>query len=101
MKVHEAGRSSRSRLLVACIVLVAGAGRAQTVQDEYAVYDLGDATSAQSGIFKTIYEVSVTTPGATEFRDGIGSGLTPVDAKDDGVVDLMTGTPLKFEVESG
>lgn len=69
----------------------------QSVQDEYAVYEL---LAPDSGTFKTIYEVSVTTPGATEFRDGIGSGLTPVAAKDDGVIDLMTGAALKFEVES-
>ena len=44
---------------------------AQTVQDEYAVYDL---LAPASGTFKTIYEVAVTSSGATEFRDRIGSG---------------------------
>ncbi len=68
----------------------------QTVQDEYAVYDLGEFNS---GEFRTVYDVAVTTPGATEFRDAIGGGLTPVDGRDDGVVDLMTGERLKFEVE--
>ena len=69
---------------------------AQTVQDEYAVYDL---LAPASGTFKTIYEVAVTSSGATEFRDRIGSGLTPVAASDDGAVDLMTGAALKFAVE--
>ena len=69
---------------------------AQTVQDEYAVYDL---LAPASGTFKTIYEVAVTSSGATEFRDRIGSGLTPVAAPDDGAVDLMTGAALKFAVE--
>lgn len=69
---------------------------AQTVQDEYAVYDL---LAPASGTFKTIYEVAVTSSGATEFRDRIGSGLAPVAAPDDGAIDLMTGAALKFAVE--
>src|SRR5262249_10316149 len=80
------------------ILLAAAAALSQTqsVQDEYAVYDL---LAPASGTFKTVYEVAVTTPGATEFRDGIGSGLTPVAASDDGVTDLMTGAALKFDVD--
>jgi hypothetical protein len=69
---------------------------AQTVQDEYAVYDL---LAPATGTFKTIYEVAVISSGATEFRDRIGSGLTPVAAADDGAIDLMTGAALKFAVE--
>jgi len=69
---------------------------AQTVQDEYAVYDL---LAPASGTFKTIYEVAVTSSRATEFRDRIGSGLTPVAGPDDGAIDLMTGAALKFAVE--
>ena len=69
---------------------------AQAVQDEYAVYDL---LAPASGTFKTIYEVAVTSSGATEFRDRIGSGLTPVAGPDDGAIDLMTGAALKFAVE--
>jgi hypothetical protein len=68
----------------------------QTVQDEYAVYDL---LAPATGTFKTIYEVAVTSSGATEFRDRIGSGLTPVAAADDGAIDLMTGAALKLVVE--
>ena len=67
----------------------------QTVQDEYAVYDL---LAPDTSSFRTVYEVSVTTPGATMFADGIGSGLTTANKPDDAVVDVMTGDPLKFEV---
>jgi len=69
----------------------------QALQDEYAVYDLLMPDTAS---FRTVYDVAVTTPGATGFSDRIGSGLTPVTGSDDGVVDLMTGAPLKYEVTS-
>ena len=69
----------------------------QTLQDEYAVYDLLTPDSAS---FRTVYEVAVTTPGATVFFDRIGTGLTAVTGSDDGVVDVMTGTPLKFNLTS-
>ena len=67
----------------------------QTVQDEYAVYDL---LAPETASFRTVYDVAVTTPGATTFPDRIGAGLTPIAAKDDGVVDLMTGAPLAYQV---
>jgi hypothetical protein len=67
----------------------------QTVQDEYAVYDLL-APDTQS--FRAVYEVSVTTAGATVFADRIGSGLTTASRSDDAIVDVMTGSPLKFAV---
>jgi len=69
-----------------------------TVQDEYAVYDL---LSPGTASFRTVYEVAVTTPGATTFFDRIGSGLTFAPGVDDAVVDLMTGAPLKFEQVTG
>jgi hypothetical protein len=69
-----------------------------TVQDEYAIYDL---LSPDSSSFRTVYEVAVTTPGATTFLDRIGSGLTFAQGADDAVVDMMTGAPLKFEQVSG
>src|SRR5262245_14115632 len=65
----------------------------QSTQDEYAVYDL---LAPESGSFRTIYEVAATTPGATTFLDRIGSGLSFVKGADDGVIDMMTGAPLKF-----
>jgi len=71
-----------------------GAQPQQTAQDEYAVYDL---LAPDTGSFRTVYEVSVTTPGATTFLDRIGAGLSFAPGADDGVVDVMTGAPLKFE----
>jgi len=69
----------------------------QTVQDEYAVYDL---LTPESASFRATYEVSVTTPGVTTFADGIGTGLTTENKADDAVIDLMTGAPLKYAVTS-
>jgi hypothetical protein len=69
----------------------------QTVQDEYALYDLQAPDTAS---FRAVYDVSVTTAGATTFHDGIGAGLTTAPANDDGVIDMMTGTPLEFSVSS-
>ena len=66
-----------------------------SVQDEYAVYDL---QAPDSGSFRAIYDVSVTTPGATRFADRIGSGLTTTNKADDAVVDLMTGAALRYTV---
>ncbi len=67
----------------------------QTAQDEYAVYQL---LSPDTQSFRAVYEVSVTAPGATVFADRIGSGLTTASRSDDAVVDMMTGSPLKFAV---
>ena len=67
----------------------------QTVQDEYAVYDLQAPAS-----FKAIYEVAFTTAGATVFHDAIGAGLTTAPAADDSVIDLMSGAPLKYTVSA-
>ncbi len=69
----------------------------QTVQDEYALYDLLAPATAS---FRTVYDVAVTTPGATMFADRIGSGLTAVPGVDDGVMDMMSGGPLEYAVTS-
>lgn len=69
----------------------------QTVQDEYAVYEL---LSPESASFMTDYEVAVTTPGATTFVDRIGPGLQPVAAASDKAIDVMTGTPLELRQEN-
>jgi hypothetical protein len=74
------------------------AQRRQTQQDEYAIYDL---LAPSTGSFRTVYEVAVTTPGATTFFDRVGDGLAPVSGRDDSVVDLMTGAPLRFELLGG
>jgi len=69
----------------------------QTVQDEYATYEL---LAPETNAFRTDYEVAVTTAGATTFYDRIGSGLQSVPAAvggTDRAIDLMTGDALKVE----
>jgi hypothetical protein len=73
----------------------------QTVQDEYAVYEL---LAPETNAFRTDYEVAVTSAGATKFYDRIGPGLQSVPAGiggPDRVFDLMTGEPLQFEQRAG
>jgi hypothetical protein len=69
----------------------------QTVQDEYAVYDL---QAPETASFRTVYEVAFTSSGATAFHDRIGAGLSTSAASDDRVVDVMTGAPLQYSVSS-
>jgi len=88
-------RASGTAAAIALAATAATAAQSQSsVQDEYAVYEL---LSPETASFKTTYEVAVTSPGATTFFDRIGSGLSFVEGRDDAVVDLMTGTPLKAE----
>jgi len=93
-------RTSMSIVVVAAAAVIAASAPSaqQTVQDEYAVYEL---LAPDTSSFTTVYEVSLTTPGATTFFDTIGSGLSFVAGAADGVVDVMTGAPLKFEQEAG
>ena len=69
----------------------------QSVQDEYALYDL---LAPDTASFRAVYDVAVTTPGATMFADRIGVGLATATASDDGVIDVMTGAPLEYAVTS-
>src|SRR5262245_16407123 len=85
-------------LTLSLVTIVFTQAPQQTVQDEYAVYDL---LAPDGGSFRTVYDVSVTTPGTTTCFDAIGNGLTFVQGADDGVVDLMTSAALKFEQASG
>ena len=87
-------RKSMIVVVAVSFVAVLGAQPQETTQDEYAVYDL---LAPDTGAFRTVYEVSVTTPGATSFLDRIGSGLSFAPGADDNVVDMMSGAPLKFE----
>src|SRR6185436_441892 len=50
------------------------------------------------GKFRILYEVTATTPGATQFFNPIRKGSV---ASDERVVDAMTGAPLAFDVVSG
>jgi len=67
----------------------------QTLQDEYAIYEL---LAPDTNAFRTDYEVAVTTAGATTFYDRIGSGLQsvpPAVGGSDRAIDLMTGAALE------
>ena len=69
----------------------------QTVQDEYATYEL---LAPETNAFRTDYEVAVTTASATTFYDRIGSGLQsvpPAVGGADRAIDLMTGDALNVE----
>jgi hypothetical protein len=88
-------RTATTLLLTLALTAPVLAQIPRTVQDEYAVYDL---LAPETGSFRTIYDVSVTTPGATVFPDRIGNGLTTANRPGDGVVDMMSGSPLKFTV---
>jgi hypothetical protein len=90
-------------LVLACATLgaVVGAQAPQTMQDEYATYEL---LAPETGSFRTDYEVSVTTPGATMFFDRIGAGLQSASAAlsgQDRVLDVMTGAVLESAQVSG
>jgi len=93
----------QTRFLAVSLALASAAQAppAQTMQDEYAVYEL---LAPETNAFRTDYEVSLTTAGATTFYDRIGSGLEPVAADiggPDRAIDLMTGQPLRLEQRGG
>jgi len=93
----------QTRFLAVSLALASAAQAppAQTMQDEYAVYEL---LAPETNAFRTDYEVSLTTAGATTFYDRIGSGLQPVAADiggPDRAIDLMTGQPLRLEQRGG
>src|SRR5919197_3636065 len=64
----------------------------QTQSDDYTRYEL---LEPGSGKFRILYEVTATTPGATEFYNPIRRGSV---ASDERVVDRATGKPLQFAV---
>src|SRR5262245_34010602 len=98
------GRTLKPHCLVIMLVTLTDVGSAQpsqTMQDEYAVYEL---LAPETGSFRTDYEVSVTTPGATWCFDRIGAGLQSAPAalsRGDRVIDVMTGAALEFQQVAG
>ena len=83
--------------LAVAIGLAAQQPPPQTVQDEYATYEL---LAPETNAFRTDYEVAVTAAGATTVYDRIGSGLQsvpPAIGGADRAIDLMTGDALKVE----
>ena len=90
--------SSRAqRGICTCLLLAAplGAQARQTQADDYTRYEL---LAPGSGKFRILYEVTATTPGATEFFNAIRRGSV---ASDERVTDLVTGKPLVFDEVNG
>ena len=93
----------RLALASLCIGAVAGAAAfgqqgtppVQTQSDDYTRYELLALGSAR---FRIYYEVTATTPGATEFFNPIRKGSV---ASDERVYDRFTGAPLQFDVVNG
>ncbi|MEX2178230.1 MAG: hypothetical protein WD801_05940 [Gemmatimonadaceae bacterium] len=89
-----------SRLSIALLALasasplVAQSAR-QSQDDDYTRYEL---LAPGSGKFRILYEVTATTPGATEFFNAIRRGSV---ASDERVTDIMSGRPLQFDVVNG
>lgn len=63
--------------------------------DEYTRYELLDPSSNS---FRILYEVSVTTPGATLYHNTLRKGS---EHKVDRVIDLATGKPLTWTIVNG
>jgi hypothetical protein len=79
-------------ILIAPHVIVAQSPPAQTESDAYTRYELLAPRSAK---FKITYEVTATTPGATDYFNPIRKGSV---ATDESVFDRATGKPLQFDV---
>jgi hypothetical protein len=88
-----------SKLLAAALVAVGAssvvAQARQTQADDYTRYEL---LAPGSGKFRILYEVTATSPGATQFFNPIRKGSV---ASEERVVDAMTGKPLAFDIVSG
>ena len=67
----------------------------QTQADDYTRYELLAPGTAK---FRILYEVTATTPGATEFYNAIRRGSV---ASDERVTDVATGKPLVFDEVGG
>jgi len=81
--------------LIAFLVASPALGQKQTETDEFTRYEL---LAPESSSFAIRYEVTATTPGATEYFNPIRKGSV---ASNESVIDVMTGQPLHFEVVSG
>src|SRR5689334_21506054 len=71
------------------------AASVQTQADDYTRYEL---LGPGSGRFRIAYEVTATSPGATQFFNPIRKGSV---ASDEHVYDRFTGAPLPFDVVGG
>ncbi|HEV3140640.1 MAG TPA: hypothetical protein VGY57_09000, partial [Vicinamibacterales bacterium] len=96
LRIAECGL--RIAVVLTLMVRPLAAQTRQAMQDEHAVYELLSPARAS---FRTVYEVSATTPGAKVFFDRIGIGLQPTNANGDGAFDMTTGLPLKNDRVTG
>ena len=78
-----------------CASPAMGQAPRQTQADDYTRYEL---LAPGTGKFRILYEVTATTPGATEFFNPIRRGSV---ASDERVIDVMTGKPLVFGEVNG
>src|SRR5499427_2191312 len=81
--------------LIAFLVASSALGQKQTETDEYTRYEL---LAPETSSFAIRYEVTASTPGATEYFNPIRKGSL---ASNESVIDVMTGQLLHFEVVSG
>jgi hypothetical protein len=91
-----------ARLVMLCCAVGTACGQevlaptsVQTETDEYTRYEL---LSPESASFAIRYEVTATTAGAKYYFNPIRKGSV---ARDESVIDLMTGRPLRFDVIKG
>jgi hypothetical protein len=90
-------RTAVTRIAILLIVPIALGAQpaAQTEADAYTRYELLAPGSAR---FRILYEVTATTPGATQYFNPIRKGSV---ASDERVTDRATGKPLAFDVVGG
>lgn len=86
----------RAAIAAVSLLILAGLRAAPSAQfagqtDEYVRYELLDPKQAT---YRVIYDVSVTTAGATTYVDPLRLGSTASDIR---VTDLMTGEPLAVD----
>lgn len=94
--VEQYGPPMRQLLIVLAFVLIPGAADAQNrSEDEYTRYEL---LAPESSAFKIIYDVSAVTPAAAFYFNAIRKGSV---ARDESVIDLASGQPLKFVQVTG
>ena len=81
--------------LILCARAAASQPSRQMQADDYTRYELLAPGTAK---FRILYEVTATTPGATQFFNVIRRGSV---ASDERVSDLATGRPLAFDIVNG
>jgi hypothetical protein len=98
VRIRTAG-SNPARFLHAVVLGIAVSATPAAAQnrseDEYTRYEL---LAPETASFKITYDVTAVTPGAKYYFNPIRIGSV---ATDESVIDLMTGTPLKFQDVSG